>query len=196
VRALLDENGFVHLCGLPDTSDLRAIVVLGSVQGQLFTDLSHQSRVVVEASPAPGATLQGNRTGTLFPHTDFVMLERPPAVSIIRCAAEDPVGQPFGCKGCSWRRTSWTASRGRLGCRACGPYPCRLLGVSPPGRTFCSASLPSMSMRPRSKFGQCGSTPPASTTGSGCEAARHRRRRPRRCTISSKPPGPFGRRCT
>jgi alpha-ketoglutarate-dependent taurine dioxygenase len=99
LRALLDENGFVHLCGLPDTSDLRAIVVLGSVLGQLFTDLSHQSRVVVEASPAPGATLQGNRTGTLFPHTDFAMLERPPAVTVIRCVAEDPLGPPFGCNG-------------------------------------------------------------------------------------------------
>jgi hypothetical protein len=99
LRSLIDENGFVHLCGLPDTGDIRAVVVLGSLLGQLFTDLSHQSRLVVEASPAPGATLQGNRTGILFPHTDFAMLERPPAVTVIRCAVEDPLGPPFGCNG-------------------------------------------------------------------------------------------------
>ena len=99
LRSLLDENGFVHLCGLPDTGDIRAVVVLGSLLGELFTDLSHQSRLVVEASPTPGATLQGNRTGALFPHTDFAMLERPPAVTVIRCVAEDPFGSPFGCNG-------------------------------------------------------------------------------------------------
>lgn len=99
LRSLIDENGFVHLCGLPDTGDIRTIVVLGSLLGPLFTDLSHQSRLVVETSPAPGATLQGNRTGTLFPHTDFAMLEQPPAVTVIRCVSEDPLGAPFGCNG-------------------------------------------------------------------------------------------------
>jgi len=99
LRSLIDENGFVHLRGLPDTGDIRDVVVLGSLLGQLFTDLSHQSQLVVEASPRPCASLQGNRTGRLFPHTDFAMLERPPAITIIRCLTEDPLGPPFGCNG-------------------------------------------------------------------------------------------------
>ena len=86
-RPLLDENGYVHLRGFPDVGDLRGIVTLGSLLGELFADMSHQATLVVEASPAPGATLQGDRTGALFPHTDFAMLERPPVVTALRCAA-------------------------------------------------------------------------------------------------------------
>jgi alpha-ketoglutarate-dependent taurine dioxygenase len=99
LRDLLGESGFVHLRGFPDLGDLRGIVTLGSLLGELFADLSHQATLVVEASPAPGATLQGNRTGALFPHTDFAMLERPPAVTLLRCATEDPLGAPFGVNG-------------------------------------------------------------------------------------------------
>ena len=99
LRQLLDENGFVHLRGFPDVGDLRGIVTLGSLLGELFADMSHQATLVLEASPVPGATLQGNRTGALFPHTDFAMLERPPAVTVLRCATEDPLGAPFGVNG-------------------------------------------------------------------------------------------------
>jgi hypothetical protein len=99
VRDLLGENGFVHLCGFPELGDLRGIVTLGSLLGELFADVSHQATLVVEASPAPGAALQGNRTGALFPHTDFAMLERPPALTLLRCATEDPLGAPFGVNG-------------------------------------------------------------------------------------------------
>ena len=121
LRALLDENGYVHLRGFPDVGDLRGIVTLGSLLGELFADMSHQATLVVEASPAPGGDAARQPNRVLFPHTDFAMLERPPVVTALRCAAEDPLGVPFGVNGvmlaqnvidhffgAEWLPTLWT----------------------------------------------------------------------------------------
>jgi alpha-ketoglutarate-dependent taurine dioxygenase len=100
LKAVLAETGFVHLLGVPDSGDYRGPVAVGRLLGSLFTDADHQPGLVVEASPVPSAALQGNKVGGLFPHTDFAMLDRPPAVTVIRCAAAaDPLGPPLGANG-------------------------------------------------------------------------------------------------
>lgn len=100
-RLLLRQNGYVHLRGLELMPDVRGVVAIGDQLGELFADLSQQSTIVVEASPTIGSGLQGNQTAELFLHTDFAMLERPPAVTIIHCRQADPMGSDFGRSGIS-----------------------------------------------------------------------------------------------
>jgi len=61
--------------------------------------MTQQSTIVVEASPTIGAGLQGNQTEALFLHTDFAMLESPPAATVICCRRPDPMGPGFGANG-------------------------------------------------------------------------------------------------
>ncbi|MEI7993456.1 MAG: TauD/TfdA family dioxygenase [Methylococcaceae bacterium] len=98
-RELLRQNGYVHLRGLDMMPDARGILALGDKLGNVFVDLAQQSTVVVEASPTIDSNLQGNQTEALFMHTDFAMLEQPPAVTIIHCRQEDPLGSEFGRNG-------------------------------------------------------------------------------------------------
>ena len=98
-RGLLAENGWAHIRALPTTGDSRAIHALGHGLGRLFRDLRQQSGIVVEARPGIGQALQGCQTRRLPLHTDFAMLERPPAVTIIACVREDPAGPGFVTNG-------------------------------------------------------------------------------------------------
>jgi alpha-ketoglutarate-dependent taurine dioxygenase len=98
-RALLRQNGYVQLRGVMPVEDVRGVLAVGECLGELFTDLTQQSTIVVEASPAIGASLQGNQTEALFLHTDFAMLEWPPSATIIYCRRADPMGAGFGANG-------------------------------------------------------------------------------------------------
>lgn len=100
-RSLLHQNGYVHLRGLELMPDVRGILALGERLGEVFADLHQQSTIVVEASPTVGSGLQGNQTEALFLHTDFAMLDQPPAVSMIHCRQPDPMGCKFGQNGVS-----------------------------------------------------------------------------------------------
>lgn len=98
---LLNENGFVHLKNIPLSEDARYITILGIILGEVFTDLKHQSSIVVKASPTIGDPLQGNQTKCLFLHTDFAMLDPCPELTIIECKKTDPLGKDFGNNGIS-----------------------------------------------------------------------------------------------
>jgi hypothetical protein len=98
-RGLIAENGWAHVRALPSTGDGRGIHALGHGLGRLFRDLRQQSSIVVEACPGIGQALQGCQTRKLPLHTDFAMLERPPAVTIIACVREDPAGPGFVTNG-------------------------------------------------------------------------------------------------
>lgn len=98
-RAFLRQNGYVHLRGIPLFEDIRGVLAIGECLGDLFADLTQQSTIVVEASPTLGSGLQGNQTEALFLHTDFAMLENPPAVTVICCRSPDPMGSGFGVNG-------------------------------------------------------------------------------------------------
>ncbi len=98
-RALLRQNGYVHLRGVPLFEDVRGVLAIGEYLGDLFADLTQQSTIVVEASPTIGAGLQGNQTEALFLHTDFAMLSNPPAATVICCRRPDPMGSGFGVNG-------------------------------------------------------------------------------------------------
>lgn len=98
-RGLLRQNGYVHIRGFPPFTDVRGVLAFGECLGTLFTDLSQQSTIVVEASPTISSGLQGNQSEHLFLHTDFAMLDRPPAVTLIYCRRADPMGSAFGANG-------------------------------------------------------------------------------------------------
>lgn len=98
-RGLLAENGWVHIRSLPEFEDARAFHTIGHGLGELFRDLQQQSSIVVEARPGIGQSLQGCQTRQLPLHTDFAMLERPPAVTMIHCREADPAGAAFVTNG-------------------------------------------------------------------------------------------------
>lgn len=96
---VLKDNAYVQLRGFPLGTDARSILLIGHALGTVFSDLSHQSALVNEAIPSPNAQLQGNQTEPLFLHTDFAMLDQPPACTIVQCVHPDPLGAPFGENG-------------------------------------------------------------------------------------------------
>lgn len=96
---VLRDNAYVQLRGFPLGTDARSILLIGHALGTVFSDLSHQSALVNEAIPSPNARLQGNQTEPLFLHTDFAMLDQPPACTIVQCVQPDPLGAPFGENG-------------------------------------------------------------------------------------------------
>lgn len=98
-RTVLTTAGFLILRGLTQVPDVRDILAIGHVLGTVFNDLTQQPTTVVEASPALGATLQGNQLGALLLHTDFAMLEHPPHVTVIQCLSDDPGGEAYGTNG-------------------------------------------------------------------------------------------------
>jgi len=98
-KALLRSNGFAVLKGVPKTPDARGLMALACQIGEVFDNRQHQASTVIEASPTIDAQLQGNQTEPLFLHTDFAMLETPPAVTIIHCRQGDPLGVEFGRNG-------------------------------------------------------------------------------------------------
>jgi len=98
-RTVLTTTGFLILRGLTQVSDVRDILAIGHVLGTVFNDLTQQPTTVLEASPALGATLQGNQLGPLLLHTDFAMLEHPPHVTVIQCLSADPGGEAYGTNG-------------------------------------------------------------------------------------------------
>lgn len=98
-RELLAENGWVHIRSLPEFPDARALHALGHGLGNLFRDLQQQSSIVVEARPGIGQPLQGCQTRQLPLHTDFAMLDVPPAVTMIHCRQPDPAGSDFVTNG-------------------------------------------------------------------------------------------------
>lgn len=100
-RGLLSENGWVHLPSLPGPTDARAVLALGHLLGDVFRDLQQQGSIVVEARPGIGRPLQGCHTRALPLHTDFAMLPRPPALTIIACRKADPAGPTFVRNGLS-----------------------------------------------------------------------------------------------
>lgn len=97
-KSLIKEHGFVVIKNLSQTPDARALVAIATEIGHIFQDTSHQSTTVVEASPNISPKLQGNQTEPLFMHTDFAMLENPPAVTMILCQRPDPI-PGFGQNG-------------------------------------------------------------------------------------------------
>jgi alpha-ketoglutarate-dependent taurine dioxygenase len=99
IRTQLKTVGFVHLKGLPDFERLGSLVALSHAVGKLFDDLAYQETIVVQASPRPQANLQGNQTEPLPLHTDYSMLQLPPAVTVLWCRKEDPAGPPYGSNG-------------------------------------------------------------------------------------------------
>ena len=98
-RSLLVDNGYVCVRGLPLSSDVKTILTIGIELGEIFSDLSHQSTIVSEASPCLNAKLQGNQTEQLLMHTDFAMLTQPPVATIIQCRMSDPLGDEYGRNG-------------------------------------------------------------------------------------------------
>lgn len=98
-RRLIRQNGYAHVRGFPPFGDVRGVLAVGECLGTLFTDLSQQSTIVVEASPTIGSGLQGNQSESLFLHTDFAMLDRPPATTVIFCRSADPMGSAYGVNG-------------------------------------------------------------------------------------------------
>jgi len=88
-RTLLKLNGFALVKGLSPFPDARALVSVALEIGTIFQDLSHQATTVLEAIPTIAPLVQGNQTEPLFMHTDFAMLETPPAVTMILCRHPD-----------------------------------------------------------------------------------------------------------
>ncbi|KOR28980.1 hypothetical protein TI04_09715, partial [Achromatium sp. WMS2] len=97
-KYLIRENGFAVVKKLSQTPDARALVAVAMEVGHIFQDTSHQSTTVLEASPNISPQLQGNQTEPLFMHTDFAMLENPPAVTMVMCQRPDPI-PGFGRNG-------------------------------------------------------------------------------------------------
>jgi hypothetical protein len=136
VSQILQDNSYVQIRGFPNTDDARSIMVLGHALGSVFDDLSHQTAIVCEASPALKATLQGNQTEALFLHTDFAMLDKPPEGTLIQCCSPDPLGTSFGDNGVAVGRHIYSRFFGTSRIKLVLETPMPFAGTKPDGSTI------------------------------------------------------------
>ncbi len=89
-RAVLDEQGFAQIRGLPVDRAFPLFVGLASLIGEPYIDPAAGS-VTIPAHVRPGEPLMGNQLRRLPLHTDYSMMELPPRLTMSYCLRPDSV---------------------------------------------------------------------------------------------------------
>lgn len=89
VSAVLEEQGFVQIRGLPVEAAQKFFPALGGLIGLPFIDPA-EGNVVINAHVRPSQELMGNQLRHLPLHTDYSMMETPPRLTLSLCVAPDP----------------------------------------------------------------------------------------------------------
>lgn len=89
VNAVLEEQGFVQIRGLPLEIARKFFPVLGAMVGILFIDPA-EGNVIINAHVRPSQELMGNQLRHLPLHTDYSMMANPPRLTVSLCVAPDP----------------------------------------------------------------------------------------------------------
>lgn len=87
-RAVLDEQGFVQVRGLPASLAQSLFLAFASLLGEPYIDPSIGS-ALVPAHVQPGEMLMGNQLRRLPLHTDYSMMEHPPRLTLSLCVQPD-----------------------------------------------------------------------------------------------------------
>jgi alpha-ketoglutarate-dependent taurine dioxygenase len=93
-RAVLEEQSFVQVRGLPLDQARPLFMAFASLMGEPYIDPAVGS-AVVPAHVRPGEALMGNQLRRLPLHTDYSMMERPPRLTMSLCLRPDSV-EGFG----------------------------------------------------------------------------------------------------
>jgi alpha-ketoglutarate-dependent taurine dioxygenase len=88
--AILDEQGYVQIRGLPTSSTKQSFLAIGSLLGTIFIDPA-ESSAVINAHVKPSEMLMGNQLRHLPFHTDYSMLREPPRLTMSLCLDPDPM---------------------------------------------------------------------------------------------------------
>lgn len=86
---VLDEQGFVHIKGLPTTEATKLFPALGCLIGKLFIDPFEES-AIIKAHVSSKQSLMGNQLRCLPMHTDYSMAAEPPQYTMSLCIEPDP----------------------------------------------------------------------------------------------------------
>jgi Taurine catabolism dioxygenase TauD, TfdA family len=87
-RAVLDEQGFVQVRGLPLGPAQPLFLAFATLLGEPFIDPGIGS-ALVPAHVRPGEALMGNQLRRLPLHTDYSMMEQPPRLTLSYCVQPD-----------------------------------------------------------------------------------------------------------
>jgi len=89
VRAVLEEQGFAQLRGLPVLEAAKIFPALATLLGSPYIDPA-EGAAIIDAHVRPDEALMGNQLRYLPFHTDYSMLAKPPRLTMSLCLKVDP----------------------------------------------------------------------------------------------------------